>query len=215
MKTKTAIFRFSLFLSLFSFMQCLSAQPVPALIFSGHTDNFAADNSTRGYAFNVSDPSGVFVTHLSFYDADAGGLGESHEVGLWDPLGNLMVSGVVPFGTQAPLDSSGLFRLVDVPDTFLPSGSGYVVGARYTGGGTDYQAMAWTSSQTAPGIEWVEGRIEDFTTPLTYPTRSINVPSLVGGSFQVVPEPSSVHLLAFGLLFLRFNGHSSKRRESL
>ena len=170
---------------------------VPALTFSGELLSPAALTSTRGYVFNVTVVEGVAATHLSVYDDGGNGLAEAHPVGLWNTSGVLLASATVPSGTTAPLDASGKFRAVDIPDVLLPQGSNYAVGALFLADSGDKQAFNWTSSATAPGISFVEGRFDSQGgAVLTFPIEPIAV-GLPGGSFDVVPVPEpSLPLLA-------------------
>jgi hypothetical protein len=176
-----------------------NATPVSALTFTGFSTNGTAINSTRGYAFNVT-VSGLSATALSFWDDDGLGLSQAHDIGLWDPAGNLIAYATVPSGTAATLIAG--FRVVDIPDVLLPIGSGYTVGAVFLAGSADLQAINLTGISTPAGITFVEGRfINNGLATLTRPTTSFNgIPggSLLVDSVSSVPEPASLSLLAFG-----------------
>jgi len=157
----------------------------------------ASITSTRGFAFNTT--SDFLVTHLSFYDEDGLGLAESHEIGLWNSSGTLLIQGTVPAGTSAPL-LDGIWRLVDVPDFILPAGLGYVVGATFNSGSADRQFTSIPS--TISNVQWVEGRfINNGIAELTFPTSTLSF-GLGGGNIiaQPIPEPSSFIILSLGVL---------------
>jgi hypothetical protein len=59
------------------------------------------------------------------------GLAESHEVGLWDSLGNLLAETTVVTGD--PLVNQ--WRYSDVTPVTLAAGADYFVGALFTSGG--------------------------------------------------------------------------------
>jgi len=69
----------------------------------------------------------VRVTGLGFFDLDLDGLNTSHEVGIWDENGQLLVSGIVPGGTAG--DLMGEYRYVSVTPTLLQEGEAFIVGA--------------------------------------------------------------------------------------
>ena len=180
------------------------ANAIPALTFpSVGFENSAGTTSTRGYAFDVL--SAVTVTHLSFYDSPFNGVGlaDSHEVGLWDPSGVLLSSGTIASGVVAPLDSTGLFRLLDVADFVLGIGTGYTVGALFIAGSADRQASQLPSVSTPAEISYVERRfINNGIASLTRPTSTDGILGLPGGSFEIaaaVPEPTTLSLFGLSL----------------
>lgn len=183
-----------------------------ALTFVSGTNGNSGFNSTRGFAFNVTAP--ILVTHLSIFDSVHDGMETAHDIGMWDPLGNLISFGTVAAGTANPL--LGDFRIVDVPDFILPVGNGYVVGAQYVPTTVDVQRFEWDSATTVPGIEFVEGRIILDVTSLTRPTDTDEqiARGLIGGSFVVgnasaaAPEPGTLAFLALPAL-----GMIARRRK--
>jgi hypothetical protein len=177
-----------------------------ALTFTGSGPNGTATTSTRGYAFDVT-ADGLSAVALSIWDDLGNGLTDSHDVGLWDPSGNLIASATIPSGTAATLVDG--FREVAITPVALPIGSGYTVGALFIVGTADVQAITLTGISTAPGITYVGGRfINNGVASLTLPTSSFN--GLIGGSLLVdtggssVPEPSSLSLLVLGAGMLAF-----------
>ena len=181
------------------------AAPVSAITFTTGNGNGTTTNTTRGYAFNVTSP-GLVATHLSVWDEGSDGLGQSHDVGLWNPAGILIASATVPSGTATLLLDS--FRFVDIADVALPVGNGYVVGAVFLVGSPDRQALFLSSLTTASGINYVEGRlINNGLGTLSLPTTSVSF-GLPGGSLLVdlqapaVPEPTTLALAALALAAL-------------
>jgi PEP-CTERM motif len=191
------------------------AAPISALTFTGNAVNGTAATTTRGYAFNVT-LAGIWATHLSIWDLGGDGLAQSHDVGLWDPIGNLIASANVPTGTAAPILNG--FRFVDIPDVALPVGSGYTVGALLLNGSADGQARDLVNPAAAPGISIVGGRfINNGVASLTRPTTPLSN-GLVGGSLLVdtlaapVPEPGSIGLIGLGVAAL---GYARRRTRAV
>ena len=190
-------------LALFSIAALRSshAAAIPAITFpTPQTFSGPGVTSTRGFEFDVLPAEGVFVTDLSILDAAANGLAVSHAVGIWDAAGVLLAFTTVPAGTVAPLDTSGLFRVVNIPDVFLPQGAGYVVGGEFAPGPIgDPLVTQWTTATTAPQIAYRRSRfVDNGSATLTFPTSSLpGSQGIVGPSFQVVPapEPSSFGLI--------------------
>lgn len=176
-----------------------SAASASTIILTNPTgSNPASSDSTRGFAFDTS--IAFTVTHLAFYDFGGDGLGASHEVGLWDPSGTLLVSAVVGSGTSAPLSEDGLWRMVDIEDFVIPAASGYVVAASFTAN-SDHQFS--NAPGTINGITYVGGRgINNNTSVLTYPTSTFSVGYGGGGLAVAVPEPSVTLLAVAGMLGL-------------
>jgi hypothetical protein len=193
-----------------------SQQYTPALVPSGYAASGTSIDSTRGYSFDVTSPTGIVVSALSVGDFGGDGLGQSHAVGLWNASGTLLASVTVPAGTAAPLDSSGLFRYVPITSLTLPQGTNYVVGAFFVVGSPDGQFYGWSSLSTAPGINFDQDRYVNNTS-LTFPTGTQVQfgAGLVGGSLEltVTPEPSACALLALGLpLFVTLQRRRTSRR---
>ena len=70
-------------------------------------------SGTWGYSFTVGD-QGLSVSSLGLYDYKGdqhGGLSAAHPVGIWDPVGSLLVSVTVPAGTSGTLEASYLMML--------------------------------------------------------------------------------------------------------
>lgn len=181
-----------------------SALGTPLITFTGGTSTTSFSNRTFGYEFSTNDdPLEVFS--LGFWDASGGGLNEAHEVGIWTEDGStLLVSGTVPSGTQAPLDSG--FRFVAVTPVVLAPNTSYLAGAFL---GTE-PVIRYTSATTDPAITL--GSTRFAPTPagdglFTAPTESQGTTfddGYFGPNMNGVPEPSTLTLAGLGLLIIGF-----------
>jgi len=186
----------------------------PAMDFSTYGTNNASITSTRGYSFNVVEPNGILVTHLSFFDADSNGLADNHMVGLWDSAGNLLASSAISAGTVDALDASGKFRARAITPVLLAAGTNYTVGGTFNAGSGDLQAINVTGLTMGTGITYGEARVaNNGLSTLTMPTTGgFGFNGLPGGSFnfQAVPEPGTMIALGAGLLAVARRRRSSK-----
>lgn len=198
-------------ITLFASIGMAQADLIPAITFTSYddADGNATDNTTRGYTFNVTAP--VYVAGLSIFDADADGLFEAHDVGLWTLGGQLLASVSIDSGMADPLDSSGHFRykLLDSVLT-LAVDTGYRVGAYFANGSGDKQASTMDGLSTAAGISFVGGAYINDTlsnpiSALTFPSNNLTGNKIPGGSLLLtdspVPEPATLPLMAAGVLF--------------
>ncbi len=101
---------------------------------------------TLGWRFILN--STIAVTDLGFFDANQDGLGESHQVAIWDGSGSILVQGTV--GTSAPLDNK--FRYVSVAGTVLNPGQTYTIGATFRAFSPDDLIVPASGLTTDPGI---------------------------------------------------------------
>ena len=89
--------------------------------------SYPAD-STYGWRFTVGDTP-ISVLRLGHFDVGLDGLQDSHQIGIWDTSGTLMVQTTVPAGTGG--DLIGAYRFSLVPHTTLSANTTYLIGAYY------------------------------------------------------------------------------------
>jgi hypothetical protein len=138
-----------------------------------------------GWQFDVL--SAITVDAMTWFDDGQNGTERSHEVGIFDPVGNLIVSThvTIPAGAGAPLD--GIWRSVAISPTVLPPGSGYIVGGY---NGAHSECLNFNVSQTViPQITYIDATFSGFTGSFERPTNfSAAVNGFYGVGFQVSEE---------------------------
>ena len=156
------------------------AQTFSAVAITG--GGFTVFGQLAGYAFSVSTP--IQVTSLGIYDHNADGLQSSHDIGLWTSSSTLLSQATIAAGAGTLV---GGFRYTSISPVVLQPGN-YVVAATP---GLDAIWMKGSIS-TAPAITFMEARYAE-TSSLVFPTDSLQMKGVLGGSFQytAVPEPSS------------------------
>ncbi|MBE3069098.1 MAG: DUF4082 domain-containing protein [Planctomycetes bacterium] len=183
---------------------CAGAQELPAITnddLSGRVSGIAW-NLTEGWRFTVNED--IRVMRLGVWDLSSDGLNTSHDVGLWDPAGNLLASGTVAAGTAGALVND--FRYVSITPVDLEAGHDYVIGALYVPSPMD-DYIAGDSSNTFtsdPRITWNHCvRYSALpNAPLTFPTEEANYAGAFGPNFTFTPEPATLALVALGALGL-------------
>ncbi len=190
------------FLLLICVCGCFAATPLLADVFGVNFTSTAGEALangpfTFGWSFTVTGT--IDVTDLSVFDSGGEALAESHDVGIWDSMGNLLDSATVGSGTSATLETDALgqaWRDVSAPVVLGPGT--YTIGAVWLDGSDPNIFPGELSSITmGPGITFGENEYIAGGT-LTDPTNtSGDMGSYFGPNFEytATPEPSSVVLL--------------------
>jgi hypothetical protein len=180
--------------------QPCGAQESPAI--TGHnlvgTVTGIAWNMTEGWRFTAN--SDIQVMKLGVWDLFSDGLNTSHDVGLWDPSGNLLASGTVGGGTAGTLIND--FRYVSITPVDLEAGHDYLIGALYVPSPMD-PFLGGASGNTFTSdtrITWRHrARYSAMPdAPLTFPSEEALYAGAFGPNFTFTPEPATLALLALG-----------------
>lgn len=199
------------------FLMSTQAHALQAVTFSSSGDLPINSTESAGWEFTVT--SSISVVDLGLYDGQEGGLVISHQVGIWNSSGTLLVSGTVAPGD--PLVNQ--FRYTPVAPTILAPGT-YDIGASYglLDGIPDPDGYVANTSNflTAPEIKFVQA---EFTAPisagLTDPkeiSASFFSNGMFGPNFEfnsdtAVPEPSTMLLYGLGLIGIAAYGLKFKK----
>ncbi|MBW4693920.1 MAG: PTPA-CTERM sorting domain-containing protein [Lyngbya sp. HA4199-MV5] len=101
----------------------VNAASLTAVDFSTPTTNFTNGSWSLGFQFTTK--KAVNVTKLGFYDDFQNGLTQTHDVGIFDDAGSLLVQGTVNPGDAL----EGFFRYTSVRSTLLQAGGTFFIAA--------------------------------------------------------------------------------------
>lgn len=165
-----------------------------------------------GYSFTTSET--LSVEQLGLFDPGANGLGDPHEVGLWDSAGNLLAQAVITSSSAATASAFAghAWRFESITPVQIAPGT-YKLGAFYrttadtfVGSSEAVQAGLQLHSAISYGQAYVTtGGTEFFTEPVSTLNAQFT-PGFFGPNmnFTVVPEPSTFALVSLaGLVGLR------------
>jgi hypothetical protein len=200
--------------------------------------NFAGRGGlTLGYSFSVADDlfcgnnCGVDITGLGVFDFNKDGLSEDIEVGVWDSLGALQISGTVAGGGSSDhigsYNAHGDWRYMTLASAVKLAEGEYTIGALYSDTSTDMVGDNIDILQTINGVTYGQGmRGAIGVTSLTNPNVSVGQdyyksyfgPTLLIGegspathdNANDIPEPAVIALFGLGLVGMVF----ARRRQS-
>lgn len=131
-----------------------NAQAMPAILIPETTGGSATSyDSTRGWRFTTNQA--ILVTDLGVFDSNLDGLSETHDVGIFDSTGTLLVSVTVPNGGTATLINQ--FRSVSIAPLLLAAGQTFQIGATYLNGSGGTQIFFSNGMTVDPAITFDTG----------------------------------------------------------
>ena len=144
---------------------------------------------TFGYVFQPNVD--IDVTALGFLDVDADGLAASHDVAVWDRLGNLLASTTV--SNSDPLN--GFYRFNSITPLRLTAGTDYVIASHDFRADDAIRDDLGVVSTVHPDITIVDGGYAFPSGSINFLTNYYGDPSLFFNTasfeFTAVPEPPS------------------------
>ncbi len=157
---------------------------------------------TAGYSFTLTGQYNV--SFLGFWNASgngSNGLIEPHEIGIWDDVGALVVSGTVDDATATLLDD---FWWTDISNVVLAPGN-YTIGA-LTESGSELFALGVQNLVTDPRVVYGTGLVVSGGGGLARPTNPIGLPpDAFGPNFAehigIPSVPGPLPLLGIGTAF--------------
>src|SRR5262249_58403989 len=111
--------------------------------------------TTRGWSFTTADS--LTVTALGWWDFGNDGLAASHQVGIWNTSGTLLMSATVASGTTDPLASGFRFDSALTGTTTLAPGT-YVIGGKSEVSDLVAFIVPAGNVTLAPGITFIQNR---------------------------------------------------------
>ena len=166
-----------------------TARAIPLLEPVTVTGTGGAGGYTFGFSFVVG-AANLNVASLGYFDANVGGLGVAHEVGIWNNSGTLLATTTIAAGTTATL--LGKFRYNDllVPIT-LSSGQTYVIGGTLN----PVDSYVQTSGATINGATFANTALYTsgigLNEPLSNGSGNFYVVNFSTTAISAIPEPAN------------------------
>ncbi|MGH0032971.1 MAG: DUF4082 domain-containing protein [Myxococcota bacterium] len=170
----------------------------------------ASSSQSRGFRFRPE--ANIEVTALAMYDVGQDGLGNTtgYDVHLWTDAGALLASVTIQAGTASPIQDG--YRFEAITSVFLDAGSIYRLSVDLgdDSGGSEFEFVP-TSYTTNPNFTLIANTgsspagLDDWGLRGpndAMPTNADASPFGPNLMFDVVPEPGTGLLLAFGLVGL-------------
>ena len=181
-------------------LPCMAGSVVGDYTGGGVTENY---QSATGYWFtpNVN----LTVNLLGFYDLSGTGLNGTHDVGIFQANGTVVVSGTVAAGTTDPLIAGtvGGTRVISVAPTLLTAGTQYYIEA--DNNNLDEFAYGGGAVTFDPSLTWNSyGDLSSNNIFFGIPSEPGGVDGNLGPNFGalVTPEPGSMALILCGVAAL-------------
>jgi hypothetical protein len=191
----------------------------PVLDFTGGTQQSFAFDTTVGWKFTVGSGSTITIGGLGIFDFGAGGLKQTHQIGLWTGTGSLLRSTTITNANSTPVASTsplGNWRSTPLTSSLQLTAGDYVVGAFYLASSPDIFLKNATAT-TITGVAYNEYRAARGSS-LLFPDTFVGEtgagffgPNLFTATTPV-PEPTSLILLGSGLAGLAGRFAWRKRR---
>lgn len=193
------------FVLILAFASVVSAASLISISGTASTE----DSTFFSVGYSFAPTSDIWITDLGVLDFGNDGLPGDQRVGVFDEVGNLLTSVILPAGTTAP--AGQFFVYAGVAPVRLQSGNTYVIATQ--GVGFPGETFTFSDAATVPGfatdshISYIASRYANVSPgdPFTFPDQTFANNGYFGPNaiFQLtapVPEPSTIALLGSGLL---------------
>ncbi len=205
-----------------------SVAAAPVVDFTGGEEstanNFSTGDITLGWRFTVTSP--IAIGGLGIFDVGANGLANSHQIGLWNSDGSLLLTSATITDANSThvtsTSTAGDWRSTPLIAPLVLVPADYVIGAFYSDHDADHVfqivgAAAPGTVSTIPGVTFDESRFALFS--FQFPRSHVPGndgyfgPNLFTVAAPPVPEPKTYAMLMAGLGLLGLIAR--RRRKSL
>ncbi len=179
----------------------VAAGPIALFTSPGSGALRTGDGFTLGSKFTVGSNNAI-VSSLGVFDSTGVALAAATPVDIWDSVGSVVAAATVPQGT-ADLNQ---FAYVSISPVTLLAGHSYTLGAYYSSSADPAQLRDHSSTPgTSPDFNSYLAAFTGSNTvgSISDPTGTTSGVAYIGPDFlYVVPEPSTLLLLASGFLLI-------------